>query len=147
MARLRAPTTRRYVNPFPNMGNNYQQPESPTVGGGYDYGPSFDDVRLNRRFDLLSDSGLGLFGGDMDALTELVMSDSTDAEMLDTYLISRDAEAMEGAKKYFQALHPMVQEQEFYALPPYAQQRLREQGYKLPGESGPGFAWGLGGVP
>ena len=46
MARLRAPTTRRYVNPFPNMGNNYQQPESPTVGGGYDYGPSFDDVRL-----------------------------------------------------------------------------------------------------
>ena len=147
MAKVYAPSGRRYVNPFPNMGNNYQQPKSPTVGGGYDYGPSFEDVRLNRRFDLLADSGLGLFGGDMDALTELVMSNSTDAEMLDTYLISRDAEAMEGAKTYFESLQPAAQEQEFYALPPYAQQRLREQGYKLPSESGPGFAWGMGGVP
>jgi len=129
------------------MGNNYQQPESPTVGSDYDYGPSFDDVRLNRRFDLIADSGLELFGGDMDALTDLVMADTTDAEMLDTYLISRDAEAMQGAKAYFQSLDPIVQEMEFHALPPNAQQRLREQGYKLPGESGPGFAWGLGGVP
>ena len=58
MARVRAPEGRRYVNPFPFMGNNYQQPESPTVGSDYDYGPSFDDVRLNRRFDLIADSGL-----------------------------------------------------------------------------------------
>jgi hypothetical protein len=147
VAKIYAPQGRRYVNPFSNMGNNYQQPESPVVGSDYDYGPSFEDVRLNRRFDLLADSGLSLFGGDMDALTDLVMGESTDAEMLDTYLISRDAEAMQGAKSYFESLQPVEQEQEFYALPPYAQERLREQGYKLPGESGPGFAWGLGGIP
>ena len=147
MAKAYAPPGRRYVNPFPTMGNNYQQPESPVVGSDYDYGPSYEDVRVNRRFDLLANSGLTVFGGDMDALTDLVMGESSDAEMLDTYLISRDAEAMQGAKSYFESLQPVEQEQEFYALPAYAQQRLREQGYKLPGESGPGFAWGLGGIP
>ena len=147
MVSVRAQEGRRYVNPFPTMGNNYQQPESPTVASGIDPGPSYDDVRLNRRFNLLADNGLNLFGGDTDAITDLVMSDSDDDDMLDTYLISRDAEAMNDAKKRFEAMHPTMQEQEFAQLPPYAQQRLREQGYRLPGEKGPGFAWGLGGVP
>jgi hypothetical protein len=141
------PVARSFVNPFLHTTQNYQQPETGSIGEGFDYGPSLEHTRLNRRFELLRTNGLDIFQGDMDAITDLVLGNDTDEEMLDTYLITVDVEAMQAAKMWFESLASVMQEQEFAKLPARAQQRLRDQGYRLPNEGGSGFAWGLGGIP
>lgn len=142
------PVARAFVNPFHHTTQNYQQTEIGSIGQGFDYGPSLEHTRLNRRFELLRTQGLDLFGGDIDAVTDLVLGDNSDEEMLDTYLITLDVEALESAKRHFEAMGEVRQEQEFAKLPVKAQQRLRDQGYRLPSEGGGGgFAWGLGGIP
>ena len=141
------PYSRTRVSPFYQGYNNYEL-ESADSPDDYNWAPSYDDVRLNQRFQLISDNGgFGIFGGNLDELTELVMADTSDDEMLDTYLTTRNAESVSDGKQMLEGLPEPIQSQEFEQLPDFAKKRLRDIGYKPPGEKGPGFAWGLGGVP
>ena len=141
------PYSRTRVSPFFSGSNNYELPDS-DVPENYDHAPSYEDVRLNNRFELISNNGgFGIFGGDLDQLTELVMADTSDDDMLDTYLTTRNAESVSDGKSMLESMADPIQEQEFANLPPAAQKRLRDIGYRPPGEQGPGFAWGLGGIP
>ena len=141
------PYSRTRVSPFFSGSNNFELEDS-DVPENYNHAPSYEDIRLNSRFELISNNGgFGLFGGDLDELTNLVMSDIDDDEMLDTYLTALNAESISDGKSMLEGMPDVLQEQEFANLPPAAQKRLRDMGYRTPGEKGPGFAWGLGGIP
>lgn len=141
------PYSRTRVSPFFSGSNNYELPDS-DVPENYDHAPSYEDVRLNNRFELISNNGgFGIFGGDLDQLTDIVMADTSDDDMLDEYLTTRNAESVSDGKSMLESMADPIQEQEFANLPPAAQKRLRDIGYRPPGEKGPGFAWGLGGIP
>ena len=140
------PVIQRNVSPVYKGFFNYQIKDSGTPDN-YNWEPAYEDIRLNNRFELLSNHGLDVFGGDIDSLVELVASDIDDQEMLDTYLTTRNANAVGEGKAMLEGMPDPLQEMEFAKLPLQAQQRLRDVGYKLPSDKSPGFAWGLGGIP
>ena len=71
------PVIQRNVSPVYKGFFNYQIKDSGTPDN-YNWEPSYEDIRLNNRFEHLSNHGLDVFGGDIDSLVELLIPEGED---------------------------------------------------------------------